>query len=177
MFFHFLRTVQHFPMKFCEDVFGITLMDVKTIVFTSCPILLWDTRVFWGLFWHIYLYFLRTVQYFPMKFFADVLGITLSVTIFFVIFSYHDPLCWGAFWNIFGLVLGNCSSYILKFCTDIFRITLTVIIPKFIFLIISKGAGGYFRVFFAHFGVLFLYFLRAVQHFAQNFVQMFLTLL
>ena len=95
----------------------------------------------------------------------------------FCIFSYHDPLCWGAFWNIFGLVLGNCSSYILKFCTDIFRITLTVIIPKFIFLIISKGAGGYLRVFFAHFGVLFLYFLRAVQHFAQNFVLMFLTLL
>ena len=69
MFLYFLRTMQYFIMKFCTDVLGSTLMVTspkKYVLFSSAG---GHFGVFLGPFQHImFLCFLRTIQYFIMKF-------------------------------------------------------------------------------------------------------------
>ena len=110
MFLYFLRTIQYFLMKFYTDVLGITLtvhpgacssiscepfnifswnfvheiFDVHytNILYSYHLLLCWGPfGVFLdGLFFCIFLYFLRTFQYFLMNFCTDFFGIILKVT-------------------------------------------------------------------------------------------------
>ena len=60
---------------------------------------------FGGLFWHMYLFFFISVQYFVMKFCTGVLDITLIITntffdIMFPSSGGHFRVFWGLFWHI-----------------------------------------------------------------------------
>ena len=90
MFLYFLRTVQYFIMKLCTHVLGSTLM-VTSPKNMSCSALLGARPFFWEggggrgvqlnlAYIYMFLYFLKTVQYFLIKFCKNVLGITLMVT-------------------------------------------------------------------------------------------------
>ena len=83
-------------MKFCTNVFGITVTVTALKVFLmACSLLVGAILgVFLGPFRSMFLYFLGNFfKYFLMKFCTDVFGISLTVT-----------TCWGVsglFWSVF----------------------------------------------------------------------------
>ena len=81
-------------------------------------------------------YFLKTIQWLHINFFADVLGINISEDYLAKkTVSQHLPLCWKSFSGILRLILGYVSlflylrtapSYPMKFRKEVSCITLTV---------------------------------------------------
>ena len=71
----------------------------------------------------MFLYFLRTIQYFLMKFFTDVFSITLTVTTLKNKFSHYFSFSARDHFRYFGADLryvGGCfERFFMKFCTDV----------------------------------------------------------
>ena len=80
MLFYFLRIVRHFLIKFCIDVCSTTLMVTALKPFIHI-IYFWVGSHFSvfleQLFQFMFLFFLRTLQYFLMIFCADGFSVTL----------------------------------------------------------------------------------------------------
>ena len=74
-------------------------------------------------FWHMFLYFLRTIQYFLMKMCTDVLDITLTINSLFLTScpSLLGTIFWN-FWVYFFMFLyfqRTVQCFIMKLCTDV----------------------------------------------------------
>ena len=84
----------------------------------------------WGLFCCMFFYFLKTIQYFLMKFCTDNFSITLTVTTLNKYFLRHFFLSvgghFGVFWNLFGIFLGPFWKILIIFCTDVLILTMIV---------------------------------------------------
>ena len=61
------------------------------------------------------------------------------------------------------------QNSLIKFCIDVFGIALTVTRPKLLVLSFQSVLAALLGYCCAHFGVLFLNFLRTVQHFYPTF--------
>ena len=109
---YFLRTVRYFLMKLCTDVYGITL-TAKSLKYFNHIIYVSAGRHFWVflnlLFWWMFLYFLRTVKYFLVKFCTDIFSITRAVPKLkknFTLFLSLLGAILGVFWGPFAIFLG-----------------------------------------------------------------------
>ena len=109
-----------------------------------------------------------------MKFFTNVLGIALMVnTLKMTSFpSLLGHILWYFLFH-FG-VHSSISCFIIKFSANVLRITVTVTTLKKNVHIISPSTGGYFSTYV---WLMFLYFLRFINIFSWNFLEMFLVLL
>ena len=112
---YFLRTVWYFLMKFCTGVYGTTLTAKSLKYFIH--IIYVSAGIFWGiwaflnlLFWWMFLYFLRTVQYFFVKFCKDVFSITRTVPRLKNIFTLFLSLL-GAMLEYFEAHLGYFEAW------------------------------------------------------------------
>ena len=154
-------------MNFCKNVLGVTLMVTTHSKNHSMKLSAGGYfGLFLGSFWCMFLYFLRTVWYFLIKFCIDVCSTTLTVTTLktFIHIIYFS---WGSFWGIFGpiVLVHVCSSISWElfnifswvfftdifhefFFIDVFSITLTVATLKNEFSHwFSFSARGHFVVF------------------------------
>ena len=115
--------------------------------------------VFWGLFWHMHLFFFISVQYFVMKFCTGVLDITLIITnTFSDIMSPssrgHFRVFWGLFWHITSTFWEPFNMFPWNF-VQTFLVFLLRVTALFFFHIMTLlgnlrvGGGKYFG---AHFG-------------------------
>ena len=111
MLLYFLRIIEYFLMIFCTVVLGITLMVIKLKQCTR-PSAGDHFGVFWALFWHMYIFFLISVQYFVIKLCTGVLSITLIVTntkIFLTSCPALQRVHFGTYFGILRLLFENCS--------------------------------------------------------------------
>lgn len=106
----------------------------------------------------MFLYLSRTVQYFLVKFYRDVLHITLMVTKLET-FSPSCPLCWGSFWGTFGPILSmflhvlrSSRNFLVMFCAELLGTTQMVTNQK---IYIGSPLIGTFGAILVHFGVCF----------------------
>ena len=132
----------------------------------------------WGPFQCMFLYFLRIVQYFLMKFCIDVCSTNLMVTAleFFIHIIYVSA---GGRFGVFLDQLFQCmflyffralQYFLIKFCTNIFDITLTIAALKKVFHtipisllgVISQYFGDHYENFLMTFymGVLGSYYFK-----------------
>ena len=122
MLLYFLRIIEYFLMIFCTVVLGITLMVIKLKQCTR-PSAGDHFGVFWALFWHMYIFFLVSVQYFVIKLCTGVLSITLIVTnnkIFLTSCPALQRVHFGTYFGILRLLFENrsiCSHEMLYRCS------------------------------------------------------------
>lgn len=130
VFHHFLRNDWIFFSKTLSiDFWGIAEVVTTIKKIHTCWLFL---LIFVGYF--TLLFFLRTLYNFLLKFYRNVLGITLMVTTLKNIFVQSVPFCWGSFcgilWPIWGIILEIYSIIFMKFCTNVLGTTLTIITLK-----------------------------------------------
>ena len=107
-----------------------------------CPSVGGLFRVFLDIVWPMFLYFLRTFQFFLMKFcrlcywyYCDG-HYTKEISFSFM------PLCWGSFWGIYEPIF-FISWEPFNICTYVFGVTVTVTTLIF-FYIISLSLDDHF---------------------------------
>ena len=119
--------------------------------------------VFLGLFWGMFLYFFRTVQYFIMRLCIDVLDWHYTVTFntLFIFFHIISPSAWGhleyfleTFWPMFLHFLRTIQCFLMKFCTYVLGVTVMVTTPKNFFFLYPPLLGSISGSLWAH--ILFL---------------------
>ena len=136
----------------------------------------------WGSFWCMFLYFLRIVRYFLIKFCIDICSTTRMVTTlkFFIHIIYFSA--GGPFWGIFGpivlvyvpLFLENPSYFLIEFCIDVFSITLIVTALKKVFHTISLSLlGAILEYFGAHLGYFGAHFESFLMKFSMDILGSF----
>ena len=123
----------------------------------------------------MFLYFLRTFQFFLMKFcrlcywyYCDG-HYTKEISFSFM------PLCWGSFWGIYEPIF-FISWEPFNICTYVFGVTVTV--TTLIFFTSSPSLlMTIFGVFFGHFKGMSLHYLRTNHYFLIRFYMMFFVLI
>ena len=124
---------------------------------------------FVGSFWCMFVYFLKTVQYFHMKVFTDVLSITLMVTTL----KLSNHIIYLSAWCHFGVFCTRCfgaCSYLLRTIQHFFHEILYSCFQYCSnshynnknFNIISPCRGDHFRC-------MFLYVLGTIENFLMIF--------
>ena len=132
----------------------------------------------WGLFCCMFFYFLKTVQYFLMKFCTDNFSITLTVTTlnkyflgrFFLSVGGH----FGVFWHLFGIFLGPFWKILIIFCTDV--LILTMIVTTYFLHYFHLFWGPFLHIFEPNF-ICDLLFLQNRSMFFHEFSYKFLKTL